>query len=61
MKKYIRGTRVPKKAPAMYLRYLIAFALGGLSRIQPVVQGRVNMMYEIIKMSCQSWSSVDVI
>lgn len=29
--------------------------------MQPVVHGRVATMYDIIRMSCQSWSSVDVI
>ena len=54
------GTRVPKKAPARYFRYLIAVGFGGLSAMHPVVHGNVATMYEIIKMSCQSWSSVDV-
>lgn len=54
------GTSVPKKVPASHFRYLMAFAFGGLSAMQPSVQGRVATMYEIMKMSCQSWSSVDV-
>lgn len=51
---------MPKKAPAKYFLYLIALAFGGLKAIQPVVHGIVKTIYEIIKMSCQSWSSVDV-
>ena len=38
----------------------MACGLAGLSAIQPVVHGSVAIMYEIIKISCQSWSSVDV-
>lgn len=60
IKKYTSGIKVPKKAPPKYFLYLIAFAFGGLSAMQPVVQGMVRTMYEIIKISCQSWSSVDV-
>ena len=60
MKKYIRGTNVPKKAPAMYFRYLTALGLFGLKATHPKVQGIVATRYEIMKMSCQAWSSVEV-
>jgi hypothetical protein len=60
MKKYTNGTRVPKKPPAKYFRSLIARGFGGLKARQPKVQGMVATRYEIMKMSCQSWSSVDV-
>jgi hypothetical protein len=49
---------VPKKALAKYLRYLIACALFGLRARHPSVHGRVATRYEIMKISCQSWSSV---
>ena len=51
---------VPKKQPARYFRYLIALALGGLRARHPTVHGIVMTRYEIIRMSCQPWSSVDV-
>jgi hypothetical protein len=51
---------VPKKPAARYFRYLMALALGGLRAMQPAVHGMVNTRYEIMRMSCQSWSSVDV-
>lgn len=51
---------MPKNAPASLLRHLIASGLGGLSARQPSVQGTVATRYEIMKMSCQLWSSVDV-
>jgi len=51
---------VPKKPPARYFLYLIAFAFGGLRAMHPVVHGMVRTRYEIINMSCQSWSSVEV-
>lgn len=35
------GIMVVKKAVAIYLRYLIAFALGGLKRRHPAVHGMV--------------------
>lgn len=54
MKKYTRGTRVPKKAPAKYFLYFMAVAFGGLRARQPRVQGTVATKYEIMKMSCQS-------
>jgi len=60
MKKYTMGTIVPKKAPARYFLYFIALALGGLDARQPNIHGIVATMYEIMKMSCQPWSSVDV-
>jgi len=60
MKKYTNGTRVPKKELAIYFLYLMAVAFGGLSARHPRVQGSVATRYEIMKMSCQSWSSVDV-
>ena len=41
MKKYTKGTRVPKKEPAIYLRYLIAVGFSGLNAMQPRVQGKV--------------------
>lgn len=44
----------------MVLRYLTARRLLGLSARQPRVHGKVATRYEIMKMSCQSWSSVDV-
>ena len=52
--------RVPKKALAKYFLYLMAVAFGGLRMMHPVVHGIVKTRYEIIRMSCQSWSSVDV-
>src|SRR3954463_418071 len=61
MKKYIKGTRVPKNPPPKYFRYFTALALFGLRAIHPSVQGSVATMYEIMRMSCQSWSSVEVI
>lgn len=60
MKKYTNGTIVPKNALARTLRYLIACGFGGLKAKHPIVQGIVATKYEIMKMSCQSWSSVDV-
>jgi hypothetical protein len=42
------GTMVVKKAVAIYFRYLIALALGGLKAIQPAVQGIVATRYEIM-------------
>jgi len=60
MKKYTKGTKVPKKAPARYLRYFTARKLFGLSARHPRVHGSVATKYEIIKISCQSWSSVEV-
>lgn len=51
---------MPKKAPARYFLYLMAFAFGGLSAMHPKVQGMVMTRYEIMRMSCQSWSSVEV-
>src|SRR5690348_224147 len=38
----------------------MAFVFGGLRARHPSVQGSVATRYEIMKMSCQSWSSVDV-
>jgi hypothetical protein len=52
---------VPKKALARYFRYLMAAGFGGLSAIHPKVHGSVQTIYDIMRMSCQSWSSVDVI
>lgn len=52
---------VPKKAPERYLRYWTAVGFLGLRAITPYVHGIVDTRYEIIKISCQSWSSVDVI
>jgi hypothetical protein len=60
MKKYIRGTNVPKNAYAAFFLYLIAFGFGGLRSTHPIVHGSVATRYEIMKMSCQSWSSVEV-
>jgi hypothetical protein len=60
IKKYINGTRVPKKLPARTFRYLRAVGFLGLRATQPRVQGSVATRYEIMKMSCQSWSSVEV-
>lgn len=40
---------------------MIALALFGLSARHPSVQGNVATMYDIMRMSCQWWSSVDVI
>lgn len=60
MKKYISGTKVAKNEPAKILRYLMAVGLRGLKERQPIVHGKVATRYEIMKMSCQSWSSVDV-
>lgn len=54
------GTRVAKKDPAKSFLYFSAVGLRGLRAKQPIVQGRVATKYEIMKMSCQSWSSVDV-
>ena len=54
MKKYINGTRVPKKADAKIFLYLRAFGFGGLKARQPRVHGNVATRYEIMKMSCQS-------
>jgi hypothetical protein len=54
------GTRVAKKEPANSFRYRRAVGLRGLKARQPMVQGSVATRYEIIKMSCQSWSSVEV-
>ena len=51
---------MPKKPLAKYFLDLIALAFGGLRAMQPVVQGMVKTRYEIMRMSCQSWSSVDV-
>jgi hypothetical protein len=56
----MRGTSVPKKVPANIFRYLTAFLFGGLSMRQPTVHGSVATRYDIMKISCQSWSSVDV-
>jgi hypothetical protein len=60
MKKYINGTRVAKNEPANSFRYCSAAGLGGLKARQPRVHGSVATRYEIMKMSCQSWSSVEV-
>ena len=38
----------------------MALALGGLRAMHPTVHGMVNTRYEIMRMSCQSWSSVEV-
>lgn len=57
---YISGTKVPKKVPATAFRYLIAFWFGGLRERHPIVHGRVATRYEIMNISCQSWSSVEV-
>lgn len=54
MKKYTRGIMVPKKDPARYFLYLIAFAFGWLRARHPNVHGIVATTYEIINMSCQS-------
>jgi len=54
------GTNVAKKEPANSFRYPRAVGLRGLSARQPRVHGSVATRYEIMKMSCQSWSSVDV-
>lgn len=50
----MRGTRVPKKRPAKRLRHRIAEGFGGLKAMQPVVHGRVQTMYDIMRISCQS-------
>jgi hypothetical protein len=60
MKKYVRGIKVAKKAPPNRFLHLIAAGLGGLSERQPKVHGTVARRYETMKMSCQLWSSVDV-
>jgi len=60
MKKYIIGTNSPKKHPARVFRYLVAVGFFGVRAKHPNVHGSVATMYEIMKMSCQSWSSVDV-
>jgi hypothetical protein len=51
---------VPKKEPANIFLYLTACAFLGLRAKTPNVHGSVATKYEIINMSCQSWSSVDV-
>ena len=51
---------MPKKHPAKIFRYRRAFALLGLRARQPNVHGTVAMRYEIMKISCQPWSSVEV-
>ena len=61
MKKYINGTKVPKKALASLFLHKKAIELAfGLRAMHPRVQGNVETRYEIMKTSCQSWSSVDV-
>lgn len=42
------------------MRNFSAVGFLGLSARQPSVQGSVATRYEIMKISCQSWSSVDV-
>ncbi len=51
---------MPKNKLAKTFRYLMALGLGGLRARHPSVHGSVATKYEIMKMSCQSWSSVDV-
>lgn len=51
---------MPKNAEARTFRYLIARALFGLNAKHPSVHGKVATMYEIMRISCQSWSSVEV-
>jgi hypothetical protein len=51
---------VPKNKPARIFRYLTAVGFGGLRARHPSVHGNVATRYEIMKISCQSWSSVDV-
>lgn len=51
---------MPKKAPPKIFLYLIVVGFGGLSAKHPSVHGRVATRYEIMKISCQSWSSVEV-
>ena len=51
---------MPKIAPARYFRYLTALVLFGLKARHPNVQGKVATKYDIIKISCHSWSSVEV-
>jgi hypothetical protein len=51
---------VPKNKLARIFRYLTAVECGGLRARHPSVHGSVATRYEIIKISCQSWSSVDV-
>jgi hypothetical protein len=60
IKKYTNGTIAAKKAPAKYFLYFTAVGFLGLKAKTPAVQGMVATRYEIMKMSCQSWSSVDV-
>jgi hypothetical protein len=54
------GTKVAKKEPANSFRYPRAGVLRGDRARHPRVHGRVATRYEIMKMSCQSWSSVEV-
>lgn len=49
-----------KKAVAIYFLYLMAFELGGQMARQPTVHGIVAKRYAIMNISCQSWSSVEV-
>ena len=51
---------MPKNALAKIFRYLTAVEFGGLRARHPSVHGIVATRYEIMKMSCQLWSSVDV-
>lgn len=41
MKKYTKGTSMPKNEPASHFRYWIARGLGGLNAKHPIVHGSV--------------------
>src|ERR1700760_3642679 len=54
------GTKVAKNAPPNLFLHFMASGFGGLRARQPKVQGRVATRYDIMKISCQLWSSVEV-